>query len=388
MQLFGNATIQGGTLNNNGGTLGTLAGNEATLDGSTGAGAVTINGTYTSDLSSNTNVLGTITNKGNIQVNAGGGFDTVVLVDANTTLRGGGTVTLSTAGGGGTAIIEQQAVGGLTLTNVDNTIQGQGTIRNLASFQNQGTVNANVSGGTLSISNAQTTNNGTFQASSGSTLFVNGTLTNYNPTTSTLTGGTYNAFSGTIQLSQANTGTGAVIATNAATILLDGASAKIADGSGNNILQGFFTTNAGHVTIQNGANLTSSSSDFTNAGTMTVGANSTFTVGGSHNYLNSGLLEGIGTVQAGLLSNSGTFHPGDGPGILTVTGNYEQTSTGALDIQIGGTSAGTGFSQLNVSGTASLDGTLDLSLINGFTPYNGEQFVILTSSGLSGAFPR
>ena len=84
-----------------------------------------------------------------------------------------------------------------------------------------------------------------------------GTLTNYNPATSTLTGGTYNAFSGTIQLSQANTGTGAVITTNAATILLDGASAKIADGSGNNILQGFFTTNAaaGHFTIQNGANL-------------------------------------------------------------------------------------------------------------------------------------
>jgi len=41
---------------------------------------------------------------------------------------------------------------------------------------------------------------------------------------------------------------------------------------------------------------------------------------------------------------------------------------------------------LNVSGTASLDGMLDLSLINGFTPFNGEQFVILTSSGLSGVF--
>ena len=110
------------------------------------------------------------------------------------------------------------------------------------------------------------------------------------PATSTLTGGTYNAFSGTIQLSQANTGTGAVIATNAATILLDGASAKIADGSGNNILQGFFTTNAaaGNFTIQNGANLTSASSDFTNAGTMTIGANSTFTVGGSNNYIQTG----------------------------------------------------------------------------------------------------
>ena len=33
-----------------------------------------------------------------------------------------------------------------------------------------------------------------------------------------------------------------------------------------------------------------------------------------------------------------------------------------------------------------LGGTLDVSSINGFTPYNGEQFVILTSAGLSGTF--
>ena len=35
---------------------------------------------------------------------------------------------------------------------------------------------------------------------------------------------------------------------------------------------------------------------------------------------------------------------------------------------------------------AQLDGTLNVSLVNGFTPYNGEEFVILTSSGLSGSF--
>jgi hypothetical protein len=33
-----------------------------------------------------------------------------------------------------------------------------------------------------------------------------------------------------------------------------------------------------------------------------------------------------------------------------------------------------------------LDGRLDLSLLNGFMPFNGEQFVILTSGGLSGSF--
>ena len=39
-----------------------------------------------------------------------------------------------------------------------------------------------------------------------------------------------------------------------------------------------------------------------------------------------------------------------------------------------------------VNGIANLGGTLDLSLINGFTPFNGEQFVILTSTHLAGVF--
>ena len=174
VQLFGKAVIQGGTLNNNGGTLGT-SGKEATLDGSTGAGAVTINGTYTSDSGSNTNVLGTITNKGNIQMN-GGGANTFLSLEANTTLQGGGTVTLSTAGGGGPAIIEQ-AVGlsGLTLTNVDNTIQGAGIIGfNGLSLVNQagGTVNANVSGGTLLLQNGSVTNAGLLEATGGGILQI------------------------------------------------------------------------------------------------------------------------------------------------------------------------------------------------------------------------
>ena len=113
---------------------------------------------------------------------------------------------------------------------------------------------------------------GQARANSGSLLFMNGTLTNYRPSTSTLTGGVYNALSGTIELSQANKGTGAVIATNAATILLDGAPAKLADANGNNILQSFFSSNSvtGDFTLQHGANLTSASSDFTNAGAMTI----------------------------------------------------------------------------------------------------------------------
>src|SRR5271167_3495330 len=119
VQFIGNTVIQGGTLNNIGGTLGTPNGNAATLDGSTVAGAITINGTYTNGLGSTTYILGTINNKNNFQLNAGGGSNSVLIIDsANVTLQGGGTVTMSYSGmGGGTAIIYQEAAGS-TLTNV------------------------------------------------------------------------------------------------------------------------------------------------------------------------------------------------------------------------------------------------------------------------------
>ena len=186
VQFFGSTDIQGGTLNTlNGGTLGTPSGYSAYLDGSTGAGAVTINGTYTSPLNTNTYLLGTITNKGNIQLNGGSGTNTFLQIDegsgsnTNVTLNGGGTVTLSTASGGGDAYI-QQAVGGMTLTNVNNTIQGSGIIGNGGlALNNESTINANVSGAALTLNNSgATTNTGLLEATGGGVLQLVGVTVN------------------------------------------------------------------------------------------------------------------------------------------------------------------------------------------------------------------
>ena len=152
----------------------------ATLDGSTGGGAITINGTYTNDVNADTHLLGTINNKNNFQVNGGAAANSIVLIDSNVTLQGGGTVTLSTASGGGAAYIEQSA-GGLTLTNVNNTIQGAGVIGNNGmTLVNQATVNANVSGQTLILEGMSggLTNTGILEASNGGILQINGVTVN------------------------------------------------------------------------------------------------------------------------------------------------------------------------------------------------------------------
>jgi hypothetical protein len=87
------------------------------------------------------------------------------------------------------------------------------------------------------------------------------------------------------------------------------------------------------------------------------------------------------------LSNSGTIaSKTNSPGLLTVSGTFAQSSTGILGIELGGTSAGTTYDQIAVSGAATLGGTLNVDLVNGFAPTVGETFKILTRGSGSGTF--
>ena len=116
--------------------------------------------------------------------------------------------------------------------------------------------------------------------------------------------------------------------------------------------------------------------------------NSTVTVN------NGGTLRGVGTVDANLDQTGGTLNPGDAPGILTMTDSLTMMSGSTLVEQLGGTTAGTGYSQVLVTagGTVSLGGaTLDLSLVNGFLPSYGQQFTVIDNQGgssVSGAFSQ
>ena len=66
-----------------------------------------------------------------------------------------------------------------------------------------------------------------------------------------------------------------------------------------------------------------------------------------------------------------------------VVDNYTQYAT--LMIQIAGTNTGD-FSVLNVLGSASLSGSLDPLLLNGFVPTLGDSFTFLNYGSLTGEF--
>jgi hypothetical protein len=54
-------------------------------------------------------------------------------------------------------------------------------------------------------------------------------------------------------------------------------------------------------------------------------------------------------------------------------------------LNIGGTAAGQ-YNQLKITGTATLAGTLNISLVYGYTPSTGTTFPILTYASKSGDF--
>ena len=115
---------------------------------------------------------GTINNSGTILFDAGG--NNYIGIDASlgtATLTGGGDVRLSAD----TSRITAHNYTGGTLTNQDNTIRGFGYINSGFNFVNNGAVNADVSGKTLRIISS-TTGTGSYTASNGGTLQIEGTV--------------------------------------------------------------------------------------------------------------------------------------------------------------------------------------------------------------------
>ncbi len=367
----------------------------------TSAGSLTFGtsyGTFTT--------AGNFTNNGTLSVGAGDKF-VVNLADSltnfsGTTLTGGTYKITGTFQFKGANIVTNAA--NITLSGANSKISGTGNANGLANFA------TNAAGASFTLGTGRSfttagnfTNNGLLTIGSGDTFDVNGSLSNF--AGSTLTGGAYNV-SGTLQFNGAN------IVTNAANITLGSSTAKIVNQSSANALLGFTTnTAAGKFTLSGNANLTTNGGSFTNAGLFTVSTGSTFTVGGSSfNFtqtagtttvdgtlsaasagslsLSGGSLFGSGTVNYGVV-DSGVISPGDSvalTGKLGVTGTYSQTGTGALDMTIGGTTAGTKYDQLNITGTAALNGALNIALASGYTPAVGNTFDILNASSISGNF--
>lgn len=102
--------------------------------------------------------------------------------------------------------------------------------------------------------------------------------------------------------------------------------------------------------------------------------------------INGGSIEGNGTINVAV-TNSGLLNPryvsNTEFGRLTINGNYTETNNASINIQLGGNTAAVNFDQIDINGTANFDGTLNVSLLNGFTPTLGNTFDVLTYDALN-----
>jgi hypothetical protein len=285
-------------------------------------------------------------------------------------------------------------------------------------------------------SNGAFTNDGTMTVSAQSlaTVFtINGALTNFDSTTQTLQSGSYSFFGSSSTPAATTTFrfNSADIVHNATSLRM-GSGAMIRDESNRDGLRDFVDNEATGSFELFGLSFTAPS-DFTNAGLVVIDnfdPSQVFSVASGHNYIQTGGETDMGSVgtltaanvfiRGGILHDGGTINgnvavetgtiaptgfggggvanfqgfivvvPGTtatpGPDAMTINGNLALAANAYFSLVINNTAAGE-FDTMNVSGTASFGGRLEVALINGFTPQSGDSFTVLTAGPpITGAF--
>ncbi len=107
--------------------------------------------------------------------------------------------------------------------------------------------------------------------------------------------------------------------------------------------------------------------------------------GGTLTIGTSSVLDGSGQLDANLINN-GKVRPGSSPGSHIILGDFTQSSSGTLEVEIAGTTQSTEYDWLNVAGHALLDGTLSITRPGGFLPAELDTFEIIKHNSSSGTF--
>ena len=368
------------------GTLGFNMGNNAvnTVD-------IVNNGTVQPN-GANTNILaGVISGTGTLYQ---GGSGVTILTATNTytgpTIVANGILKIGDGVSGTidpSSALSVQSAGTLLLDSPDSTLLNR-------SISNNGTVALLESPFTTYTFTGEISGTGAFIKTGTNTLILSGS-NSYSGMT-IVEGGVLRVTSTTAIPSQS-----AVQVISGATLDISGISQSVGSLSGN---AGVTTGSNTVFTIgTNNSNATFAGA-ISGSGTVQKVGNGVWTVSGSNTYtggtrllggtiLVNGSLQSDVLVMAGILGGGGIIHgnvtnqamvsPGNSPGVLTIAGNYTQSSTGSLLIQI---ASPTSYDQLVISGTADLGGTLLVSHV-GNTQLRGSIYTFLTAaSGISGTF--
>ncbi|MCY7307382.1 MAG: hypothetical protein LH632_14790, partial [Rhodoferax sp.] len=141
-------------------------------------------------------------------------------------------------------------------------------------------------------------------------------------------------------------------------------------------------TNTGTIVAQAGNAVFSAGLNQNAGGNIVLGGGN---LQGNVNLM-AGSISGSGTVNGNLVIGAATIAPGFSPGQMIINGDLSLGPSSVLTIEIGGLVRGSGYDWVQVSGTANLNGTLNVNNFGGFVAPAGSSFTFLNARSTSGSF--
>ncbi|MCK4872726.1 MAG: hypothetical protein KAS72_08390 [Phycisphaerales bacterium] len=391
----------------------TIAGAGASFGAMSTLETIAASGSFTISDGFDFTTQGDFTNDGSLTVGAGSAFEVVTGSAFTNFSSGTGTLAGGTMHIAGSLAFDDASI---AILDADLTLDGGASqvvdqfgvdaLTNFAQIASSGRFAITGSRDFTTSGDFTLATTGELSIDDGSLFRIAPDFTLTNLSSGTLTGGVLD-IRGTLQFDDA-----AINVVNG-TILLDGGNARIIDQNENDAFAKLNQIDTdGDFTIGHGRDLETAAGLDVNGrlgidnSTVLLGrATSTLTINGNldqtgglvelydgrieipgpfqHIVGAGGELRGDGRIVASLL-NAGTVKPGHGAGTLTIEGEFLQDELGLLEIEIGGYLAGDEFDVLDIIGSLEfLDigdgvaGTLDIALIDGFTPSFGDTFDVI-----------
>ena len=393
------------------GTLAVGAGQTLTVPGTMNASGITLEGTGTLALTGATPTITTLTMAGAGTVSSTNTITNTAVTSTNTT----GTATVSAAldfgatsrtitVADGSAAVDLLLSGALAMTGTSSRLSklGDGALEltGTNAFSGlrigaAGTTSAN--GGTVIIHDADDLGGNQLQ-------FNAGTLTNAGSAITTAVGisigagqiGNGATFTGSAMTFQGPSslfkGTGSTyqhkITANTDVTFAGDVTGGLNLSSGSGTSTGLTIAGTGTVSLPNALN-TITENITVDGGNLEISGALTGTTIPSITTQNLGILKGnstgarLGAVIAGA---NGLVDPGtlvDSTGTLSI-GNFTVQATGGLNLDLGGTTAGS-YDSLNVTGTVTLSGLLITSFVGGYTPGGVDALTVILNDGTGDA---
>ncbi len=109
---------------------------------------------------------------------------------------------------------------------------------------------------------------------------------------------------------------------------------------------------------------------------------------GAGTFTNNKIYQGIGSFDGTVFNNNtnGIVVPGNSPGCTNFLNGFTSQPNSGLAIEVNGNTACLTFDQVNVTGTATITGALNVTFGGGYIPTLGDMITILKSTSVSGTF--